>query len=94
MLSRSACRPALQAVADLIRPEALQAHQGAIEPANIIMGDFTDRLDRAELALIEMMHDLAGCLALLGQADAHRAAVGLGALVMDIAHVDQLLEIV
>src|SRR5262245_34031748 len=84
----------LEAVADLIRPAALEANQSLVETAEVFLGHLAHGFHRAELALIELLHDLAGFLALFGQADAHAAAVGLRPLVVQVAHVDELLEIV
>src|SRR5262245_33826037 len=46
------------------------------------------------MLLVELLHDLVDLLALLGEADAHRAAVETRPLVMQIAHLDELLQIV
>ena len=84
----------LQAVVDLIRPEPLEADQGAVEAGDVARIDFADGLERAELALIELVQHVAGCLALVGQAHPHAAPVGFRALVVDVAHVDELLQVV
>src|SRR3954467_4159947 len=65
----------LEAVADLVGPEALEAHQGLVQALEIVVRDAADRLDRLGVLLVDAVDDLVHLGALLGQADAHRAPV-------------------
>ncbi len=59
-----------------------------------LRADAADLLQGLELALEQSVHHLADLLPLVGEPDAHRAAVGGRALMIDVAGIDQLLEIV
>ena len=61
------------------------------EPAAPLLPSFAARAQGHPPA---SLHHLARFLALVGQADAHAAAVGLRPLVVQVAHVNELLEIV
>jgi hypothetical protein len=78
----------------LIGPEALETDERFVERLEFIESDLADLLDSAELALIKILDDFAGVFAFFGEADADGAAVDVAALVVDIAHVDELFEIV
>src|SRR3990170_6792828 len=84
----------LELIADLIRPEALEADQRLVEGAEILLRHPADNRDRAELTLIELLHHFARALAGLGQRHAHASAVGLAALVVDESRFDELLQVV
>ena len=51
-------------------------------------------VDRAHVLLVERLDDVAHFAALVGELDAHRAAIDPRALVIEEAHLDELLEIV
>src|SRR3990170_535861 len=71
-------------VADLVGPEALEPNQGLVERLQVIGREAADLLQGLELALIEPVHHLAHLLPFVGEADPHRPAVGLRALMVDV----------
>src|SRR2546430_768520 len=84
----------LQPVEDLVGPEALEPVQRLVERRELVGVDATDLFDGAHVFLIERLDDVAHFAALVGEPDAHRAAVDARALVVEEAHLDKLLEIV
>src|SRR3954454_18278146 len=84
----------LEAVADLVGPEALEAGQRLVETREIVVGDAADRVDRLAVLVVQRLDDLVHRPALLAQADAHRAPVDPRAGMMEIAHLDELLDVV
>src|SRR5204863_2069645 len=83
-----------QPVEDLVGPEALEPVQRLVERRELVGIDATDLFDGAHVFLIERLDDVAHFAALVGEPDAHRAAVDARALVVEEAHLDKLLEIV
>src|SRR6266480_2710573 len=83
-----------QPIENLIGPEPLEPMQRLVEPGELVARDAADLLHRAHVLLVERTDDLAHVAALLGELDAHRAAVDSRALMIEEAHLDQLLEIV
>src|SRR5689334_23771715 len=81
-----------ETVADLIGPEALEADQGDVHAPEIVGRDAADMLDRDDVLVVEVGDDLVDLGALLGEADAHRAPVHARALMVQEAHLDELLE--
>ena len=84
----------LQAIQDLVGPEPLEAVQGLVQRRELLVRDAADLLDRLDVLLIERVDDAADFLALLGQANADRAAINARALMIEEAELDQLLQIV
>src|SRR5207237_7814681 len=72
----------LEAVADLVGPEALQTHQRLVQRLEVVERDLADGLDGAQLASVELLDRVTRLHALGGEADAHRAAVLVRALVV------------
>src|SRR5262245_7633915 len=86
--------PRSQTVEDLIRPEPLEAVQRLVQRRELVGIDPTNLLDGAHVLLIERIDDVAHLAALLGQLDAHRAAIDPRALMVEEAHLDELLEVI
>ena len=84
----------LQPIQDLIGPEALEPVQRLVQPSELVGIDAADLLHGAHVLFVERAHRLAHVAALLGQLDAHRAAIDARALVIEEAHLDELLQIV
>src|SRR5580704_5021949 len=68
--------------------------QRLVEDAELVGIDAADLLHRAHVLLVERIDGVANVAALVGELDAHRAAVDPRALVIEKAHLDKLLEIV
>src|SRR5262244_3439384 len=66
----------LEAIADLVAPEALEAEQRSVEAAEIVRRHLTHGLNGAELAGIELRDDVASLGALGRQAHPDRAPIG------------------
>src|SRR5579883_3533097 len=81
-------------IQDLVGPEALQPVQRLVEGRELVAVDAADLLHGAHVLLVELLDDIAHVDALVGQLDAHRTAVDARALVIEEAHLDQLLEVV
>ena len=92
--SCAARSPSLQTIPDLVGPEPFEAGERLVEALDVFVVDLADGFDRGQLALVELFDDVAGVLALDCQADAHRTLVDIGALVVNVAHVDELLQVV
>ncbi len=84
----------LQAVADLVGPEALQPAEGAVQAVEVVVRDAADRGDRARVLVVELLHDVVNLAALVGQADPHGAAVGLRPGVVQVAGFHKFLHVV
>src|SRR5689334_1087921 len=84
----------LEAIEDLVGPEALETMQRLVEHAELVGIDAADLLDRAHVFLIEGVDDVAHLAALVGELDAHRAPIDARALMIEEPHLDELLEIV
>src|SRR5690242_3333599 len=84
----------LQPIEDLVGPEALEPVQRLVQPSELVGRDAADLLDRAHVLLVERAHRLAHVGALVGQLGADRAAVDARTLVIEEAHLDELLQIV
>src|SRR4051812_9854937 len=91
---KTVLRAASEPVEDLVRPKPLEPLQGAVEGQEVLRRNAADLMDRPDVALVKMIDDVGDVAALLRQADADRAAVHTRPLMMDIAHLDELLEIV
>src|SRR5262245_13316066 len=89
----SRCRR-LQPIQDLVGPEALEPVQRLVERGELFAVDAADLLDRADMLLIERLDDVAHLTALVGEPDADRPAIDARALVVEEAHLDELLQIV
>src|SRR5262249_997290 len=85
---------ALQTVEDLAGPEPLEPMQRRVEGCEVVGIDAADLLHGAHVLLVERVDDVADLAALVGELDAHRAAVDPRALVVEEAHLDELLEVV
>ena len=59
-----------------------------------IRGNAADLIDRTDVTLVETVHNIRDLFALRCEADADRAPIHSGPLMMDVAHLDQLLQIV
>src|ERR1700692_2206190 len=81
-------------VQDLVGPEPLEAMQRLVERRELLVRDAADLLHRLDVLLVERIDDAADFLALRGQADPHRAAIGARGVVIEEAELDQLLQIV
>src|SRR5262245_4188200 len=84
----------LQPVEDLIGPEPLKPVQRLVQRRELVGTDATDLLDRANVLLIKRLDDIAHLATLVGEADADRAAIDARTLMVEEAHLDELLEIV
>src|SRR5215469_16597930 len=80
--------------ADLVDPETLETAQAHIRAFKVRHGDVAHRFERTEMTVEEHAQHVAHGLALAGQAHENGAPVDLGTFVMDIAALDELLEIV
>src|SRR5947209_120485 len=84
----------LQTIEDLVGPEPLEPVQRLVERDEFVAIDAARLLHRAHVLLIERIDDVAHLAPLVGELDAHRAAVDARTLVVEVAHLDQLFEIV
>src|SRR5262249_14366849 len=84
----------LEPVTHLIEPESFQTTEADVHGLEVLGAHVANGLDRFEMAL-EQLHDhVADLVALLRQADMHRAAIDIRTLMIDVAGLDQLLQIV
>ena len=83
-----------ETILDLVGPEALEASQRLVHAVEVVGDDAADLLDRHSVLLIEADDDLVDVAAPVGQADADRATVDARAGVVEIAHLDQFLDVV
>src|SRR5579871_4570827 len=83
-----------QAIENLIGPEPLEPLQGLVQDLQVAGADAAHLLDGADVLLVKLLDDLLHFRALVGEADAHRAAVHPRTRVMQIAHLHELLEVV
>src|SRR5262249_2896050 len=81
-------------VEDLVGPEALEPVQRLVQRGELVGADAADLLHRAHVLLIEVLDDVAHLAAAFGQTDPHRATVHARALMIEEAHLDELLQIV
>src|SRR5262245_21423217 len=86
------CR--LQPVQDLVSPEPLKPVQRLVEGRELLGIDAADRLDRANVLLVKPFDGVAHLATLVGQPDAHRATINARALMVQEAHLDELLEVI
>src|SRR5439155_24820392 len=86
-------RSRLQPIQDLIGPEALEPVQRLVQAGELVGRNPADLLDRAHVLPVEHAQRLAHARPLLGQLDAHRAAVDARTLVIEEAHLDELLQV-
>src|SRR5262249_39072897 len=86
--------PALEPEADLIDPEALQALQGHAEQVEIGRRDVADGIERTQMPVEQLLQHVTYRLALARQTHQDRTTVCFRALMMDVARLDQLLQIV
>src|SRR5687767_5440608 len=84
----------LETVKDLVGPETLEAGQSLIEAVELLRREAGDIGDRQDLPIVERIDFLADLLPSRRQPDTHRTLVGIGALMIDIARFDQLLQVV
>jgi len=84
----------LEPVADLIQPESLQALEADVQLLEVMTADIADGLDRLEMAVEQFGHDIADLASLIGQADMNGTPIDVGALMVDVAGFDELLQIV
>src|SRR5713226_3729908 len=84
----------LQPIQNLIGPEPLEAVERLVERREFVGIDAADLLHRADMLQVERIDDVAHLAALVGELDAHRAAIDPRALMIEEAHLDELLEIV
>src|SRR6185437_16070669 len=84
----------LEAIQDLIGPEALEPVQRLVERGELVGVDAAHLLNGAHVLLVERLDDVAHLATLVGQLDAHRTAVDARALMVEEAHLDELLQIV
>src|SRR5580704_4639260 len=81
-------------VENLVRPESLQAVQRLVERGELFRIDAADLFHCLDMLVVEGIDDVADLAALLGQLDAHGAAIDPRALMIEETDLDQLLEIV
>src|SRR4051794_20184031 len=81
-------------IEDLVGPKPLEPVQRLVQGRELIGGDAADLLHRAHVLLIETLDDVADLTAGIGQTNAYRAAIDPRALVIEEAHLDELLQIV
>src|SRR6185503_17564147 len=81
-------------IEDLVGPEPLEAVQRLVQGRELLVRDAADLLHRLDVLLVKRVDDLADFLALRGQADADRAAIDAGALMIEEAELDELLQII
>src|SRR5262249_17838867 len=89
-----AARRSLETVENLVVPEPLETVQRLVQRAELVGIDAADLLHRVLVLLVERIDDVVHLAALVGELDAHRAAVDARALVIKEAHLDELLKIV
>src|SRR3954454_24214458 len=87
-------RAALQPIEDLVGPEALEPVQRLVQSCELVRVDPADLFDGAHMLLIEGAHGLAHVGPLFSELDANRTAIDARALVIEEAHLDELLQIV
>src|SRR5690349_10389955 len=73
----------LQAIQDLVGPEALEPMKRLVERLEFVVADAADLFDRLDVLLIKRVDDVAHVLTLLGQLDAHGAAVNTRPLMIE-----------
>src|SRR5260370_42103287 len=83
-----------QTIENLIGPEPFEPLQRLVEGRELVGADPANLLDRAHMLLIERIDDVAHLTALFGELDTHRAAIHPRALMVEEAHLDELLQIV
>src|SRR3984957_7636848 len=68
--------------------------QRLVEHAELVGIDAADLFDRAHVLLVKRIDDIANLRAFFGELDAYRAPVNARALMVEEAHLDELLQIV
>src|SRR4029079_5275160 len=82
------------AVQDRVGPEPLEAVQRFVQRRELLVRDAADLLHRLDVLLVERVDDLADLLALRGQTNANRTTIDAGALMIEEAELDELLEVI
>src|SRR5262245_63047958 len=85
---------ALQTIEDLVGPEPLEPVQRLVQGGELVGIDAADLLHRAHVLLVERIDDVAHLAALVRELDADRAAIDARTLMIEEAHLDELLEVV
>src|SRR5262249_42035526 len=83
-----------QPIKDLIGPEPLEALQRLVERRELLAIDPADLGHGVNGLLVERIDDVPHLAPLVGELDAHRAAVDPRALMIEVSHLHQLLEVV
>src|SRR6187549_3598777 len=71
-LRRQVTDPGLEAVTDLVRPEALEPNQGLVQAFEVLGADLADLLQRTHLALIQLLDNAPSLQPFVREADTHR----------------------
>src|SRR6266540_3129442 len=83
-----------QPIKNLIGPEPLEALQRLVEHRELVAIDAADLHHGGHVLLVERIDDVAHLAPFVGELDAHRAAVDPRALMIEVSHLHQLLEVV
>src|SRR6266511_1167304 len=83
-----------QPVKDLVGPEPLEALQRPVQHRELVAVDATDLSHAGQMLLVERIDDVAHLASLIRELDAHGTAVDPRALMIEIPHLDQLLEVI
>src|SRR6516162_6261207 len=83
-----------QPIEDLIGPEPLQALQRLVERREFLASDSADLGHGGHVLLVKRIDDVAHLAPFVGELDAHRTAVDTRALMIEVSHLHQLLEVV
>src|SRR5215813_11629449 len=81
-------------VEDLVGPEPFEPLERLVEAGELVGRDASHLLDGADVLLVKQRDDVAHFAATLGELDAHRAPIDARALVVEEAHLNELLQIV
>ena len=84
----------LEAIGDGVVPEAVEALHELVQDLEFVLPDASDLGDRGHVAVVESGDGTGDFRAFLGERDTDRTAVDARALVIDVAQIDQFLEIV
>src|SRR5688500_2432775 len=95
---RSAPKPAaifaLELVENLVDPEALKPSESIVEAVAFVVAQTADLVDGLTVTIIKLVDYLSDFFAFWRQVDANGTAVRAGALLENVAGLDELLEIV
>src|SRR5919198_1575936 len=83
-----------QPVEDLIGPEPLETLQRPVQHRELVAVDATDLSDATQVLPVEHIDDVAHLASFIRELDAHGTAVDARALMIQVAHLDQLLEVI